>query len=213
LSLDGQCLLSRCRWRLAFVGAALALCLPAATAGAQQGERERLLSAQAESFPLSSELPTHAFAILGEGRLKERRWGAYVFRRGSRSGSSAPCIQIVSLRQLGRAISIFGGGPACGSPAFPSAAPIIQWVDYGAIGTKTIAVAVGGDVVSLTFGSSSGAEIRRRTKLLSAEQSRKAGVKQFRYVAFSIKGGVCFTSVAGVDRSGNELFEHELAGC
>lgn len=193
---------------LCIIGSALLVTI--VSSGTSRAASAYSLSPDAKRFPLWSALPVENFAVLREGTLKERRWGAYAFRRPT--ASAGACIQIVNLRQFGGGLSVFGGSASCGPLSVPKRSPIVSEVAYGGIGTTTVAIFVHPNVTTIRFKLEGGRELTRRTRSLSPAQARKARVRPSRYLAFAMNG-FCPSAISGYEASGLLAFESPRAGC
>jgi hypothetical protein len=165
---------------------------------------------------LWSVLPTKAFAVLGEGTVRARRWGVYAFRSKARNAGKSPCIQIVSLRAdpaLGDAFSVFGGGPDCGSLAPPADVPVVSQIAYESVKGTALAMTAATTVIEAVFELESGAVLTRKTKLLSERQALKANLERFRYLAFGVPYDVCVEGISGFDAAGLEVIHTRTEKC
>jgi len=207
----------RTRWLIGCLGVILCGFLAGGIsdneAFSQEGSNHYLLSPAAKKFPLWSALPVSSFAVLDEGVLKERRWGVYAFRGKRTNRGASTCIQIVSLRELGSGLSIFGGDSICGALAPSNDVPILDRVVYDTVKSSTLAIAVDPTVTQVAFDLNQGPDLVRRTKLLSSMQASKAHVRQFRYVVFSLASSVCIESVLGFSAVGEQVFETSRRAC
>lgn len=188
----------------------------AASARSQLAVRGVLLAPAAKSFPLWSLLPSKSFAVLAEGALKERRWGAFTFRRQGSSERDSPCVQIVSLRderKLGQGFAVFSANAACSRITAPTTVPVMSEVTYGAIGASAIAIMVHPSVTRIVFEQENGEELSRLTKRLSSGQASKAKVSRFRFLAFATTDEFCYSNIFGYDASGLLVFQSSRADC
>jgi hypothetical protein len=180
----------------------------------------RVMRAGFEDFPLWRSVPVQAFAVLGEGTVRKTRWGAYVFRASDSVGSGTrPCIALASITATGA----FGSLNRCG--------PLVPVKDVKTPPTYTLRSStsrnskngpiLGEAFLAMTFAPSvsrvridiSGKTITRLTRPLSIQQSKKANVSRFRYVAFGIRQDVCVRHVEGFDRMGNLVIDANTNEC
>lgn len=171
------------------------------------------LSSSAQSFPLWSQLPTKSFAVLGEGVIRSRRWGVYLFRGFGPKGGQRPCVEIVTLRQLPRGLSVGSGGPECGAIAPPAAAPIAGQSTFGTVDASVVAVVAGTPVSILRIDLDPGSPRAFATRLLNARQARKAHVRQVRYLAVALGTAGCIEEIQGLGDSGESIFRTPNRGC
>lgn len=196
----------------AFVIAA-ALFGGSATKARATPEAPRGLSASAQSFPLWSQLPTKSFAVLGEGVIRSRRWGVYLFRGFGPKGGQRPCIEIVTLRQLPGGLDVGNGGPECGAIAPPAAQPIAGQSSFGSVDASVVAVVAGTKVTNFRIDLDPGAPRAFATRLLNAGQARKAHVRQVRYTAVALGTAGCIEGIQGLDSSGESIFDTPARSC
>lgn len=180
--------------------------LVSSAAGRASNEPARRLSSSAQSFPLWSQLPTRSFAVLGEGTIRSRRWGVYLFRGSGPNGGQRPCIEIVTLRQLPGGLSIGNGGPECGAIAPPATSPIAGQSVFGSVDASVVAVVAGPQVSTLRIDVDPGAPRAFGIRLLNARQARKAHVRQVRYVAAALGTAGCIEEIEGLGESGESIF-------
>lgn len=190
-----------------------ALFVVSATEASAVNESRRQLTPSAQSFPLWSQLPTKSFAVLGEGVIRSRRWGVYLFRGSGPKGGQRPCIQIVTLRQLPRGLSVGSGGPECGAIAPPATVPVAGQSVFGSVGASVVAVVAGAPVSNLRIDLDPGPPRAFATRLLNPRQARKAHVRQVRYVAVALKTAGCIEEIQGLGASGKSIFQTPNRGC
>jgi hypothetical protein len=164
-----------------------------------------------QEFPLWMGVPTRNFAVLNEGVVRQRRWGAYVYKA---PGSKVPCIEIGALYFGGRG-GAFQGGSACGPLAPPASDPLFNQSGFTIqktiggpnVSDTVIAVAVAANVARITVDLRPGPAQTRRTQRLSSRQSQKAKVPRLRYMALAVARKVCVAGIRGYDAGGSMLFE------
>jgi hypothetical protein len=168
-------------------------------------------------FPLWMDVPTSAFAVLGEGTVRQTRWGIYAFRgTGQRAGQS-PCLEDATLYYGGGSGvgASFHSGMACGSLAPPAITPLTT--ESVVTAQKGLNAPIVSDTVFGTTLASSVSKVKlqlrpgptqtRQTRLLSASQARKAHLSPFRYVVFGVARKACMSRITGFDVLGAQLFE------
>lgn len=171
------------------------------------------LSSSAQSFPLWSQLPTNSFAVLGEGVIRSRRWGVYLFRGFGPNGGQRPCVEIVALRQLPGGLNVGNGGPECGGIAPPATVPIVGQSAFGSVDASVVAVVAGTPVLTLRIDLDPGTPRAFATRLLNARQARKAHVRQVRYVAVTVGTAGCIEEIQGLGDSGESVFRTPNRSC
>lgn len=165
------------------------------------------------NLPLSSALPTRSFAVLNEGVVKGRQWGAYAFKMGDRTGSPRPCVSVVGgVPTPGGGFSVVSGNPTCGEVA-AGKQPLVSVVSFDKAGAVAFGMAFSSNVsrvyVELSPGPSSG----KKTRMLSVAQANKARVHQFRYLAFSVSRNACLVRMTGFTASGAQVFQTPERRC
>jgi hypothetical protein len=121
--------------------------------------------------------------------------------------------------QHGRS-SVDPGLPECGAPAPPgkvvnaNSGVSVQW----SIGGPTFrmeaqAMMFSLDVSSVRLELADGSTLTRKTKRLSSDQSAKARVRPFRYLAFATSPGICIETIVALDRQGVELASFAPSSC
>lgn len=175
-------------------------------------------------FPLWVAVPSRAFAVLGEGVVRETQWGAYVFRGNGPKAGRTPCLVAALFHHGGanRRSGLFVPGiPQCGPLAPP--AQEVAMANVGitikksltgpTIVAKAVAMSFSPNVRMVRLQLMPGQSQTRRTRLLSTEQAEKAHVRPFRYVAFSIARDACIASVTGTDAVGAEIMHSSIKSC
>lgn len=164
------------------------------------------------NLPLWRALPTRSFAILGEGKLKERSWGVYAFLK-KRQGHSRPCIENVVGRSIGRSISIQTGSPSCGLLAPERPSPVTSETVLSNVGGVIVGMTVAPEVrrIELHFQGTGSRQIA--THIMSAAQAKKAHLRRFRYIAAGFPKAECLLQTIGFDATGATLFEGPMAEC
>jgi hypothetical protein len=195
------------------VGVVAAFFVLSATKSSAVNEARGQLSSSAQSFPLWSQLPTKSFAVLGEGVIRSRRWGVYLFRGFGSNGGKRPCIEIVTLRQLPGGLSVGNGGPECGAIAPPATMPLAGQSAFGSVGASVVAVVAGAPVSNLRINLDPGPPRAFATRLLNPRQARRAHVRQVRYVAVALGTAGCIEEIQGLDVSGESIFQTPNRGC
>jgi len=173
-----------------------------------------------EGFPLWKDIPTKAFAVLGRGKVRGTRWEVFAFRGPSASlGGKQPCIQVAHITLNG----MYGYSRECG-PLAPArgltTTPVYALTGSShrdtpggpTVGESFLGMTVSSQVIDLRL-ELSGPSISRRTRLISARQSRKANVRQFRYIALGLARDACISHVVGVNLQGSVLIDADANEC
>lgn len=210
-------------WLLAIMGAVFFLSVTSSDASAHgagpDGGRHLIVRAESEpkwvaNLPLwrFAGVPLNAFATLGEGVVRETRWGIYAF--GNKSTGKV-CLVLTDLYFGGsqRAISVHNEH-GCRRQSILRRQPIFvhsgfayqKRVQSPLVSADAIGLAVSAGVARVSFHFESGAERSVATRSLSSAQARKARVPRFRYVAFGVPDRVCVPELEGVGISGSAVF-------
>ena len=187
-----------------------------ATPNGPVGHRTANAAPAVRSYPLWSVLPTRSFAILGEGSIRQTRWGVYVFRQAGKGSDAPACIEEVDLTFFG----LFSTDIECGVPAPPNDWPPFTLTsastkrpDSPVVGETVMSMMLGLNVLRVTLNVNPGISVKRSTRLLSAKQAAKAHVEPFRYLALGLARDVCLDGVEGFDADDHRVLSTPLAGC
>ena len=211
---------SRAKW-LQGAALALSLCLVGYGVGlpgqstAERASAEYSLSKTARGFSLGSTLPTKRFITLGEGRLKERRWGAFAFRPARAESQAVVCLEIVVLRDLKRMgqIAIQSGGPECGPVKGSAPQPVLTQFDLSGLDTSLLALATPSVVNRVELSNQPHAEIDRRLLLPTHEQKHKAKIQDLAFTVIRTSPISCVEKVTGFKADGAAAFETPARDC
>lgn len=193
------------------------------TAGVESGQGQQSQPpAWVRHFPLWMDVPTKSFAVLGEGTVRQQRWGVYTFRGKGKAAGKRPCIELATLFYgLGHRGASFTSNSACGPLAPPAEQPVIEEsgitvqkkVNGPTVSDTVIAMTVARSVIDVRLHLEPGPSQTKRTRLLSTRQAAKAHVQQFRYVAFGLARKECISAVTAFDETGTQLFETATRDC
>lgn len=186
---------------------------PASGAGSPQSSK---------ALPLWASVPSDRFAVLDEGKVGQRRWGAYVYREKGGKAQRA-CVYLASLTSApaGGSGAALGGVASCGAPAPPGEIPQL------ALSRRTLQSKVNGPQETSTVGAlliapaarrvvldlANGSSLARTPRILSARQAAKARVQRLAYISIHAPGTVCITRVSAYDRSGSEILRTPERPC
>ena len=165
------------------------------------------------SVPLWSVLPTKQFAILGEGVVKNRRWGIYVFKNDRRGASRRPCIENVTLRYEHHSISPAHGEPSCGVLAPPSEVPVTTEYVFSNVGGIVVGMTLGLAVAHVSMQLSMGPALERFDQVDQLKTGKKGQGRRFRYIAVGIGRKACLEASEGMARNGDTLFQAPPQEC
>jgi hypothetical protein len=201
-------------WLALFVLVATA---PASALSASGGAEKSREAASVRSYRLWRAVPSEHFAVLGEGVVRDLRWGLYVFRGKGRDGKASPCIQEVDVWIDGS----YSAGVECGPLAPPAEWPVYTMTSTSVSGSdgasnggaSVLGMTVGLDVLRATTDFGPGPSQTRKTRLLSATQAKKARLSQFRYLAFDVARQVCLEGVTGYSRSNSIVLDTNRYDC
>jgi len=172
-------------------------------------------------FPLWKDVPVREFATLHEGRSQRgTRWGVYAFNRlgGGAAARKSPCILLASISSSGE----YGYSSECG-PLAPSSGPQVAPVTVGSSSSRL--GNAGGESGESFWAMTFAGEVRRvelegtaprslfRTSLLSLNQSKKAHLQRFRYLAFSVQRNVCPSRILAKDAGGATVLDAAFSDC
>jgi hypothetical protein len=188
----------------------------------QGGDRSSLpLGArEAEEFPLWMGVPVKRFAVVDEGTVRQRRWGVFAFRKPGADGGDHLCLNIGTFYLGASGQGTFQTGEACslptndgGSVLNESGFSIQKQLDGPVASDTVVGAAVGAGVARVRLVLRPGPAQMRATRRLSIQQSRKARVHQFRYVAFGVARKACVQRLVGFDAQGKRLFAEDSRDC
>ena len=172
--------------------------------------------AGAGNYPLWRVLPTRSYAILGEGTVRQTRWGIYAFRQPGKGRNAPVCIEEVGLTFFG----MFNTDIECGVPSPPAEWPpftltsaSIKRPESPVVGETVMGMMLGLDVQRVTLHVNPGRSVKRSTRLLSDEQAAKAHVAPFRYLALGLARDLCLDGVDGFDAKGLRVLSTPRANC
>jgi hypothetical protein len=165
------------------------------------------------SLPLWRAVPTKHFAILGEGRTADLRWGIYAYRGKGREAGRHPCIFEVDVSVDGP----FSTGQECGPVSPPFDWPIFtsttstnrdaQGHEHNAF---IIGMTLGLEVSKVVLDLGPGPNQTRVPRRLSDAQAKKARLRPFSYLALGIardRKVNCLEGVTGFDAAGVEIID------
>jgi len=182
---------------------------------------ERSASSPYDDFPLAKDVPGKPYALLGEGKLRNRtRWAAYASRVGHRRRSRLqPCLSVARITREGE----YGNATQCGplAPTEPGEPPVLvsisgSYIDRPGgpvIGEGVYAISVAPFIRHLRLVASSGRILSLRTKLFNNTQQRKTGLSKFRYVSLGIQSDLCFSAIEGYNSAGAKVLDDETFMC
>lgn len=197
--------------------------------GVADGLSHESRAARIDGFPLWRSLGTDRFAVLGRGHIHGGKWEVFATAQARRNPRREPCLTVARISHDARV----GAAGGCGAPApldgplSPPVHPTITESSFGVNGhllraASYMAMSVAPPIrhVELKLvprlNSESGShaqDLSIPTKSLSAAQGRKAGLKQFRFVALAIPRDVCLAQVTGFDAAGTQVFSAVTGEC
>lgn len=172
-----------------------------------------------EDFPLWMSVPSKAFAVLGEGVVRQTRWALYVYRGRGKEGAERPCLDLATIYfGVGEGES-FRNGTACG-PLAPPAKRIVttkadlqvqKKIDGPIVGSSVLGMAVGSHVATLEVELDPDGKVVGKTRYLSARQAAKAHVRRFRYFTLARAKKICLDAVEGFSFNAEKVLDYEFA--
>ncbi|HWI67106.1 MAG TPA: hypothetical protein VNS88_01785 [Nitrospiraceae bacterium] len=177
---------------------------------------------RSDAFSLASLVPKKNFAVLGEGAIGGRKWGAFVYRASGGTGGREPCLFLASAIPTPASEGVLiQSNSDCGMLAPPARRPLeeqsgasVQVKPGGANKKSTvIALVLGPDVRVVEVKLGGGGTRRLEVRRLNSSQGRKAHVAPITYVTMAIARKTCVEAVSGFGANGEVLVPEVLQTC
>lgn len=164
----------------------------------------------ASAKPSTSRFATVA---LGKGEDAAYSWGVYGHRDKGKGGAKRPCITVALLHRDGKFVD---ESDAVVCKALPSNGPFLVLSESAGEGKSQFSVfglAYALRISKVTLGFAVTGPKTVQLHKLSQQQSRKSGLRPFRYGAFALRGESCLEEVTGFNSSGQIVYHHFLREC